>query len=141
MKIAIATLVAVIVWATLTLTTGLSFSQAATTAPVLHASGTIRCSGGVWSAINDSGHEPYGIGSISVVGNFIQVNYTSAMTEVSSVQVTADNDYNGEQVTAGASGSLGYTRINLRKGGAVVSPASVCDNPYTNSWITAWDAF
>jgi hypothetical protein len=95
---------------------------------------------GTWQLLDDSGHEPYNLDDVSTVGNYIQVDYEDPMDRVSSVQVTADNDYNISGITAGVSASLGYLRINLRQNGSIITPSQGCGNNYTNIWITAWEA-
>lgn len=106
------------------------------TAPTLHVSGAVRCSAGVYSAIDDSGHDPFGITSVTTMSDRVRVNY-SAMTAVSSTQVTADETYADNEVVPGASVGLDHTDILLYKAGVKVDPASVCYSG-SNVWITGW---
>lgn len=100
--------------------------------------GAIRCAGGVWSAIADSGHQPVGIGTITASSTYLTIDHV-AVTKVGSVQANGDSDYQLQGITVpGASGGLTYDRIQFFRNGALISPAAACDLPYTNVWITGW---
>lgn len=107
--------------------------------PDLALAGTIRCTNGVYSVIDDAGHEPFGIASVQTYPTYVKVTYTSPWTKVAAMQTTPDETYVANDVTVGASVGLGFTNLKFAKGGTTVSPASVC---YTGSnvWLTAWNA-
>lgn len=97
--------------------------------------GAIRCENGVWSAIEDSGHTPVGIGTITATSTYVQVNHTH-VDKVGKAQYSGDNDYpNYGIVVNGASGGLDYDRFTFFKNGALLNPASACDKAYTNVWV------
>lgn len=100
--------------------------------------GAIRCTGGVWAPIADSGHQPTGIGTITATSTYLQVDHV-AVPKVGSVQANGDSDYQLQGITVpGASGGLSYDRLQFFRNGQLISPAAACDLPYTNVWITGW---
>lgn len=108
---------------------------AAGTGTVIEYWGAIRCTGGKWAALNDSGHRSQGITSVTATSTYVQVNHAH-VDKIFLTQYTGDNDYPrfGIFVT-GASASYNYDRFFFRKNGAAISPAAACDLQSTNVWV------
>ena len=76
--------------------------------------GALRNVGGVWSFIDDSGHVPLGVDSVSVDGDEIVINYTSlGATKVVSFVVAPDERYARSGIIAGPSVGTDETRIRI----------------------------
>lgn len=97
--------------------------------------GAIRCTNGVWETIEDAGHAPVGITSVSATSTYVQVNHVH-VDKVVLAQYTPDNDFplNGIVVT-GASGGLDFDRVYFMKNGALTSPATACA---ATAWGNVW---
>lgn len=111
-----------------------SSTYAADSAPVLYLSGAIRCSGGVYSAIADAGHSPYGIASVTTTSTYVRVTFTQPLSAVGDMQITPDETYAQAGVAMGGSVGLSYVNILFAKDGNPVSPASVCYSG-SNVWL------
>lgn len=114
-----------------------SSTYAADAAPVLHLAGAIRCSGGVYSAIADGGHSPYGIASVTTTSTYVRVTYSQPLTHVGSFMASPDETYAQADVDMGASVGLTYVDVKFAQGGQPVSPASVC-LAWSNVWLTGY---
>lgn len=111
-----------------------SSTYAADSAPVLYLSGAIRCSGGVYSAIADSGHSPYGIASVTTASSYVRVTFTQTLSTVGDMQITPDETYVQAGISMGGSVGLSYVNILFAKDGNAISPASACLTS-SNVWL------
>lgn len=96
-------------------------------------SGTLRNSGSGWSWINDVGHRPSGVSSVSATSTYIEIN-TAAGAKVSSLQVTPDETFAAQGLRCGASVGLNSSKIFLYTG----NPFSIGDRVYFDGsgWIS-----
>lgn len=74
----------------------------------------IRCTGGTWAAINDTGHRPHKIGAVT---NNVMVHFTKTYDKVIGGSTSIDETYSGSNlmVSCGASISFAYIAIYLHK--------------------------
>lgn len=78
-------------------------------------SGALRKSGGVWSLINDAGHIPSGIASVTDGGTYLQIHYGFTASKVVSLTVTPDESYTLAGYTFGASVGLDQAAITIAR--------------------------
>lgn len=78
----------------------------------------IRNSGSGWDFIDDAGHEPIGVSGISIVGDYIKVNFDFTASRVGTLVVGADETFAVDGYTAGASVALDSASIQVGKIGA-----------------------
>lgn len=112
-------------------------TRVATTPPTMYLSAVIRCTAGTWAALNDAGHTPYGVTSVTSSSTWVRV-YHAPIGHVSSTQVTTDEAYVQDDVTVGASVALGYVQLHFAQHGAAVNPSTLCI-PGSNVWVTSWE--
>jgi hypothetical protein len=108
--------------------------------PVLHMMCIARVSNGVWEVLNDSGHSSFNVGTVSVVGNQVQITYGTPITsKVSYGDAHEDETYNAADIRAGASVGLTALKFNLARNGVVLDPLStdVALN-YSNVMVEVW---
>jgi len=74
--------------------------------------GTFRQTGGIWSVIDNAGHEPMGITFIEQVGKSIRVNFEKNYSKVISLIVVADETLTKNGVIYGSSVSTDHCRID-----------------------------
>jgi hypothetical protein len=102
---------------------------------VTHAAGAIQCGvNGVWGAISNDVHVPYGVGKVEVVSGRVRVWYTEPMTQVRVALVTPDETYTQKGVEVGASVGLRYTDLMFSRYGKAVAPGDVCFKS-SNAWM------
>ncbi|MBO0358633.1 hypothetical protein J0X19_11810 [Hymenobacter sp. BT186] len=100
--------------------------------------GTIRNVGGVWQVLNDAGHQPLNIDSVSVVNGsstsgYVRITYPAA-TKVGALLVTPDETCAKSCIHAGASVGLGEAFIYFGKNGVAIAPNTI-SNASANFWI------
>ncbi len=122
----------------------LSSTAVATEPPVDNTpdvSGTIRwVSASQWVVLDDAGHVPNGIESVTVTSSYVRVDYDFTATTVSSVQVTPDEGFASSNVRVGASVGLDYMLIYFympSSGSTPVNP-TLLSKAGANVWITGW---
>jgi hypothetical protein len=114
-----------------------------TTSPVdsmAMVSGTIRwVSSTQWIVLDDAGHTPTGISSVTLLPDRVRVNYNFTATKVSSLQVTPDEAFSSASVRVGASVGLTYADIYFYMGTSQtpVNPALLSKSG-ANVWLTGF---
>ena len=73
--------------------------------------GALRKSGGVWGIIDDEGHTPQGIVSVSDEGTHLKINYGFTAKTVGALVVTPDEAYNLQGYSFGSSVGLASAKI------------------------------
>ena len=96
--------------------------------------GVIRNTGSGWFVINDAGHEPVNIASISTGSSYVQINYGKTASKVRTLIVAPDDTFAQAGYSAGASVNLDNARIYFGLNGFAVSPSSVVSSA-GNFWI------
>lgn len=81
----------------------------------------IRKTNGVWGLINDSGHTPSNVTSVTSTSTSIKVNFGFTASKVGSLVVTADESYNILGYTFGASVALNAATIKIHNSSQVIS--------------------
>lgn len=81
----------------------------------------IRKTNGVWGLINDSGHTPSNVTSVSSTSTSIKVNFGFTASKVGSLVVTADESYNILGYTFGASVALNAATIKIHNSNQTIS--------------------
>ena len=99
-----------------------------------------RVSGTVWEYLDDSGHSPTGVTSVSITSTYVQVNYSFTATKVSSWQNTVDEAFaaaGAGGVRCGASVGTTYARIYFYMGTSAtpVDPGAL-STAGANVWVT-----
>lgn len=104
-------------------------------------SGTIRwVNATTWTVLDDAGHTPTGIASVTVYPTYLQVNFDQTYAEVSSFQATVDESFASANVRVGASVSYSYARLFFympASGSTPVNPATL-SKAGANVWLTGW---
>jgi len=93
--------------------TGVIWKDLETTGKYRQLGGVIRNTAGTWAFINDAGHVPLNLTSISQGSTSIRVNYNKTYTKVVTFSVTPDETYAEIGISAGASVGLGFADIYL----------------------------
>lgn len=104
-------------------------------------SGTIRwVNSTTWVVLDDAGHEPVGIESVTLFPSFVRVDYDFTADEVGSCQVTADESFAQADVRVGASVGVDYLDISffMPSWGTTPVPPSLLSKAAANVWITCW---
>jgi len=83
--------------------------------------GVLRNSGSGWAFLNDSGHQPTNITSVSANSTAITINYGFTGTKVAALLVTPDETFAQDGYFAGASVGLSSSTIKLARMGQSVS--------------------
>jgi hypothetical protein len=109
----------------------------ATAAPVIYLSGALRCTSGVWAAINDTNHNPFGITGVSTYSDRVEVTH-AAIDNVGSFNIDPDETYVDQDVQVGASVGLDKVVLRFTKNGSPVNPTTIC-YAYSNVWMTGWE--
>lgn len=74
----------------------------------------IRCdSAGVWSALNDSAHQPIGVSWVQTMSDRVRVHYQTPITLVHGGGAESDETYARHGIVAGASVGLVYADVYL----------------------------
>lgn len=73
--------------------------------------GALRKSGGVWGIIDDKGHTPQGIESVTDEGTHLKINYGFTAKTVGALVVTPDEAYNLQGYSFGSSVGLSSAKI------------------------------
>lgn len=76
-------------------------------------SGALRKTNGTWRIIDDEGHTPSGITSVTDKGSYLRINYGFTAKKVSSLTVTPDESYNRLGYSFGASVGLSGSSIYI----------------------------
>lgn len=100
--------------------------------------GTLRNTGSGWEVLNDSGHAPLNVTSVTSVNGsstsgYILVEF-SAMSKVGTLVCGPDDTFAGEGFSFGASVEIGSAKIFCGQNGAKVSPNS-CISSAGNIWF------
>lgn len=126
-------------------------SMASALAPVVSTSpgtgvrfvgGTLRrVSSTSWEVLNDAGHAPVGIASVSIVGgDRLRVTYNFTASKVVTFSVTPDDAFAGiaNVLKMGPSVGLSYTDIYLYLGATTTTPVDpgALSTPGANLWIS-----
>lgn len=77
--------------------------------------GVIRKTAGVWALINDVGHAPTGIASISSTATYIRVTFDHTATKVGTMLCSADEAYAAEGYHIGASVAVDWADLYIYK--------------------------
>lgn len=92
----------------------------------------LRNTGSGWFAIDDSGHKPIGVSSITETAAGIEINYSFTVQEVISTSCVADETLGSLDISAGCSVGLSKTTVSIfapmrflvnTDTGAVVAPS------------------
>lgn len=83
--------------------------------------GVLRNSGSGWAFLNDSGHQPTNITSVSANSTSITINYGFTGTKVAALLVTPDETFAQDGYFAGASVGLSSSTIKIARAGRSVS--------------------
>lgn len=100
--------------------------------------GTIRNSGGTWSVISDSEHEPKNVTSVTVVNGssssgWVEVGFPLS-TKVGTFLVVPDETCARAGIIAGASVGMDKAVIYFSQNGSPISPNSI-SNTNANFWF------
>lgn len=100
--------------------------------------GTIRNAGGVWTALDNVGHEPKNISAVSVVNGsspngYVEVFYPTC-EKVGTFVATPDETCARAGILCGSSVGLGSAKIYFSQNGTPISPNSIT-NPAANIWV------
>ena len=99
-------------------------------------SGAMRNSGAGWTWINDAGHAPSGLGSITSDGSKLTIGHTVGAGKVSSLQITPDEYYAARGLRCGASVGLDSSNIFLYTG----NPFMIIDYVQYISGSGTWES-
>jgi hypothetical protein len=102
-------------------------------------SGTIRwVNSTTWVALDDAGHEPLGIESVTVFPSFVRVDYDFTADKVGSCQVTPDESFAQSDVRVGTSVGVDYLDVFyfMPSYGSTPVPPSLLSKAAANVWIT-----
>ena len=108
----------------------------ATQAPTLVMTGVLRCASGKFSALNDAGHQSFGIASVQTLSDRVRVTYTTPITAYGTAFADPDETYTIHDIDTGASGALDHMDIFIAKGGVKISPTAACISG-SNIWVEA----
>lgn len=75
--------------------------------------GVIRNTGSGWAFINDVGHKPYGLGSISVMSDRIRIYYSAAGTTVGTFTANVDETFAAQGLRCGTSVGTAWADVLL----------------------------
>ena len=104
-------------------------------APYRQIGCVLRKTGGAWSILDDSGHQPVGVTSVSADATKLTLTYAFTAAEVVAVSVTTDETW-AASYHAGASVGLSSMDIYLKDlAGAAVNPTTVPDSATANLWV------
>ena len=102
--------------------------------------GVIRNTGSGFELLDDAGHTPINLASVTQTSTYIRVYYTDPIDQVGAVVIGSDETMADYHVECGASVGLEYLVIKCFRDGALLNPANMT---WTNSnlWIlgTVWD--
>ena len=115
-------------------------AQAEDPADLETLAGAIRNTGAGFALIDDAGHTPIGLTSVTQTSTSITVHYTDPIDQVGAVVIGSDETMADHHVECGASVGLEYVVIRCFRDGAILNPASMTWSG-SNLWIlgTVWD--
>lgn len=96
--------------------------------------GAIRNTGTGWFVIQDSGHEPINIASLSDQGSALRLTYGPTASKVGTLLITPDETYAQAGYSAGASVGSSYADIKFGQNGTAKNPSQVSSSS-GNFWI------
>lgn len=86
----------------------------------------LRNTGGGWSILSNSGHEPSNCLSITTFPDHIQVNYGVTASRVGAINVSPDETFAQQGLRAGASVGLSFSNVYMYDStGVLLPPTSV----------------
>ncbi|WP_194522334.1 hypothetical protein [Cellulosimicrobium sp. JZ28] len=102
--------------------------------------GVIRNDGSGWAVLNDSGHQPTNIASVSANADAITIGYGFTGTKVAALLVVPDETFAQEGYLAGASVGLSSAAIRVSRMGKSVSDY-VSYNATAGAWTSLGGVF
>jgi len=97
--------------------------------------GVLRNNSGTWEAIDNSGHSPVNIESVSATTSGITVNFTFTASKVRTFIVGVDETYAGMGYVCGASAGFDNAIIKCAVSGTYINHIIDSQVPYSNLWI------
>lgn len=104
-------------------------------------SGTIRwVSATQWEALDDPGHVPLGIDTVTVHPTYVRVDYDFTADRVGSCQVTVDEAFASANVRVGASVGVDHLIVYfyMPSYGSTPVPPALLSKANANVWITCF---